>query len=225
MTFGPSSVLAGKKESKRESLSRTNSSATMFQMLQNVEAPEAAAAKASRPPSRKTSIDLGSGGAPEPAPQWKQDVTEEPEQEMSEEEAKKKIGEDTKEFFAARSLDGAEAYFSKLPSSHHHSLVDKLVSFAIESKPADATLVGDLFLRASSKKLCSSSAFEAGFISVAEFLDDILVDAPKATDLLATMIKGAELSEEQRTNISSKSAEYGTSFFSFHHRLHLHMPC
>ncbi|KAE9387525.1 ARM repeat-containing protein [Gymnopus androsaceus JB14] len=154
-----------------------------------------------------------------------EDVTEEPEQEMSEEEAKKKIGEDTKEFFAARSLDGAEAYFSKLPSSHHHSLVDKLVSFAIESKPADATLVGDLFLRASSKKLCSSSAFEAGFISVAEFLDDILVDAPKATDLLATMIKGAELSEEQRTNISSKSAEYGTSFFSFHHRLHLHMPC
>ncbi|KAE9400630.1 hypothetical protein BT96DRAFT_857110 [Gymnopus androsaceus JB14] len=236
MTFGPSSVFAGKKESKRESLSRTNSSANMFQMLQNVEAAEAAAAKTSRPPSRKTSIDLGPGGAPEPAPQRKrlilqprtkpvdqdsaptqdsgsdsdeEDVTEEPEQEMSEEEAKKKIGEDTKEFFAVRSLDEAEVYFSKLPSSHHHTLVDKLVSFAIESKPADATLVGDLFLRASSKKLCSSSAFEAGFISIAEFLDDIVVDAPKATDLLATMIKGAELSEEQRTNISSKSAENG----------------
>ncbi|KAJ3890071.1 armadillo-type protein [Lentinula edodes] len=40
MTFGPSSVFAGKKESKRESLSRTNSNANMFQMLQNVEAAE-----------------------------------------------------------------------------------------------------------------------------------------------------------------------------------------
>ncbi|KAE9382311.1 hypothetical protein BT96DRAFT_1010893 [Gymnopus androsaceus JB14] len=188
MTFGPSSVLAGKKESKRESLSRENSSANMFQMLQNVEAADAAAAKASRPPS----------GAPEPAPQCKrlilqprtkpdeEDVTEEPEQEMSEEEAKEKIGEDTKEFFAVRSLDEAEVYFSKLPSSHHHILVDKLVSFAIESKPADTTLVGDLFLRASSKKLCSSSAFEAGFISIAELLDDIVVDASKVADLLAT---------------------------------------
>ncbi|KAJ3997784.1 hypothetical protein F5050DRAFT_1690116, partial [Lentinula boryana] len=70
MTFGPSSVFAGKKESKRESLSRTNSSANMFQMLQNVEAAEVAT-KTSRPPSRKPSVDLGPGGAPEPAPQRK----------------------------------------------------------------------------------------------------------------------------------------------------------
>lgn len=237
MTFGPSSVFAGKKDSKRESLSRTNSSANMFQMLQNVDAADAATTKTSRPPSRKASVDLGQGGVPEPAPQRKrlvlqprtkpvdqdstapaqeesgsdsdEEVTDEPEQEMSKEEAKKKIAEDTKEFFGVRNLDEAEIYFSKLPSSYHHMLVDKLVSSAIESKEADATLVGDFFLRASSKKLCSSSAFEEGFLAIAEFLDDIAIDAPKATNLFAVMIKGAELSEEQRTNISSKSAENG----------------
>ena len=46
-------------------------------------------------------------------------------------------------------------------------------------------------------------------MGVAEFLDDIAIDAPKATDLLAIMIKGADLGEEQRTNIASKSVESG----------------
>ncbi|KAJ3754523.1 hypothetical protein EV360DRAFT_51498 [Lentinula raphanica] len=235
MTFGPSSVFAGKKDlNKRESLSRTNSNANMFQMLQNVEAAELAT-KTSRPPSRKASVDLGPGGAPEPAPQRKrlnllprtkpvdqdsapqhepesdseEGAGDEVEQEMSEQEAKKKISEDVKEFFAVRNIDEAEVYFEKLPSNHHHSLVDKLVNHAIESKEADARLVGDLFQRAASKQLCSSSALEEGFLGVAEFLDDIAIDAPKATDLLAIMIKGADLGEEQRTNIASKSVENG----------------
>ncbi|KAJ4483536.1 hypothetical protein J3R30DRAFT_1795633 [Lentinula aciculospora] len=234
MTFGPSSVFAGKKETKRESLSRTNSSANMFHMLQNVEAAEVAT-KTSRPPSRKPSVDLGPGGAPEPAPQRKRlnllprskpvdqdsapqqefdsdsdsEIIDEPEQEMSKDEAKKKISEDTKEFFGVRSLDEAEVYFEKLPSFYHHDLIYKLVNLAIESKEADARLVGDFFKRAASKKLCSPSAFEEGFLGVAEFLDDIAIDAPKATDLLAIMIKGADLSEEQRTNIASKSADNG----------------
>lgn len=46
MTFGPSSVFAGKKDSKRESLSRTNSNSNMFSMLsQNAEPVADAAAK------------------------------------------------------------------------------------------------------------------------------------------------------------------------------------
>ncbi|KAJ3797160.1 ARM repeat-containing protein [Lentinula aff. detonsa] len=234
MRFGPNSVFAGKKESKRESLPRTNSNANMFQMLQNVEAAEVAN-KTSRPPSRKPSVDLGPGGAPEPAPQRKRlnllprtkpvdqdsttqqgsgsdsedEVVDEHEQEISEAEAKKKISEDVKEFFGVRNIDEAEVYFEKLPSHHHHSLVDKLITHATESKEADARLVGDLFQRVTLNKLCSPSAFEEGFLGVAEFLDDIAIDAPKATDLLAIMIKGADLSEAQRTNIASKSAENG----------------
>jgi translation initiation factor 4G len=46
MTFGPSSVFAGKKEGKRESLSRTSSSSNMFSMLsQNPESTAEASSK------------------------------------------------------------------------------------------------------------------------------------------------------------------------------------
>ncbi|THV06205.1 hypothetical protein K435DRAFT_711730 [Dendrothele bispora CBS 962.96] len=239
MTFGPSSVFAGgKKENKRESISRTNSSANMFQMLQNVEggAEPAPATKGSRPPSRKPSVDLGSSGAPEAPPQRKKlvlaprskpldqdtapsrqesengsdaEVSEEPEQDMSEEEAKRKIKEDVKEFFGVRSLDEAEEYFSSLPSAHHHRLVDKFVSEGMERKEADAELVAKFFERAVSKKLCSSTALEDGFAGTVEFLDDIVIDVPKAPNLLAIMMKGASFDQEQRTRLASKAAENG----------------
>lgn len=68
MTFGPSTVFKDKKEGKRES---TIPRGNMFSMLsQNPELAnevQTAPGKSSRPPSRKPSIDLGSGGAPEVA--------------------------------------------------------------------------------------------------------------------------------------------------------------
>jgi translation initiation factor 4G len=126
---------------------------------------------------------------------------------MSETDALKKIGNDVKEFFAIRNLDEAEDYFTKLPSAHRHLLVEKLVTFAIESKEADAKLVGDIFAQASEKNLCSASAFEEGFIPVAELLDDIAIDAPKAFDLMAIMLRGAKLGDESKNKIAGKSMD------------------
>jgi translation initiation factor 4G len=117
---------------------------------------------------------------------------------MTEAEAKKKIGEDLKEFFAIRNLNEAESYFTGLPARHHHILVDKLVSHAIESKEADAELVSDFFARATSKGQCTPAAFEEGFTPIAEHIDDIAIDAPMAFRLFAIMIKGTGLDEEQR---------------------------
>lgn len=233
MTFGPSSVF-NKKEAKRESLSRSNSSANMFQMLQNDAAAEASTSKGSRPPSRKASVDLTHGMPTSDAPPQRrklvlqprtkpledpshanesdnesEEETEEPEAEMSDADAKKKIDEDSKEFFAVRNLDEAEVYFEKLPSQHHTKLADKLISHALESKEADAQLVSDLLQRASSKSLASSAALEEAFSSLAEFLDDIVYDAPKAPNLFALMLKGAGFSDEQRTRITSKSEGSG----------------
>jgi translation initiation factor 4G len=126
---------------------------------------------------------------------------------MTEAEAEKKIGEDLKEFFAVRNLDEAEVYFTGLPAAHHHILVDKLVSRAIESKEADAKLVSDFFVRATSKDHCTPAAFEAGFTPIAEVIDDIAIDAPMAFNLFAIMIKGAGLDEARRTNLASKSSD------------------
>ena len=231
MTFGPSSVFAGKKDGKREPpLSRTSSSQNMFSMLsQNPEvAAEASASKSSRPPS----VDFSQTGIPDAPPQRKRlilqprskptveetapaadsESSSEDEAgyaavEMTEAEAKKKIDEDSKEFFGVRNLDEAEVYFTNLPVQHHFRLVDKLVSSAIESKEADAKLVADFLARARTKDLCSAAAFEEGFVPIAEMLDDIAIDAPKAFDLMAIMVNGACLDEERRTRIASKSVD------------------
>ncbi|KAI0795099.1 hypothetical protein C8Q75DRAFT_748900 [Abortiporus biennis] len=232
MSFAPTNVFNKKDSSKRESIRASN----MFSALsQNPElAAEAAApsSKSSRPPSRKPSIDLGAGGASEPpqrrklqllprsipkddkadetpaaSPGGSEDEIEAPS--MTEAEAKKRVAEDSKEFFSIRDLGEADVYFTKLPAEHRHLLVDKLVSVALESKEADAKLVADLFAQAASKNHCSPDAFEKGFAGVAEFIDDIVVDSPKAFQLFATMMKGAGLDkdEERRGRLVSKSID------------------
>ncbi|KAI0776258.1 hypothetical protein BD413DRAFT_470231 [Trametes elegans] len=241
MTFGPSSVFQQKDKSKsRESTLSRQGSTNMFSMLSaNPEiAAEVTSAKSSRPPSRKSSIDLGPGGAPEAPPQRRKlqllprsvpvenktdstpagstagsddengESTSGPSA-MSADEAKTKIEEDIKEFFSIRDLDEAEVYFTKLPVEHRHLLVDKLVTRAIESKEADAKLVAGLFERAHAKNLCSPATFEDGFNPTAEIVDDIAIDAPKALDLFAIMMKGAHLheDEERRARLTGKSVD------------------
>ncbi|TFK50969.1 ARM repeat-containing protein [Heliocybe sulcata] len=240
MTFGPSGIFASKKEikeSKRDSTISRSTSGNMFAMLNNAEAAEAAA-KPSRPPSRKPSVDLSQAGTPsEPSQRRKiqllprskplEDEESKPETPsasragsddgeeadgeptMSEEEAKRRIAEDSKEFFAIRDLDEAEEYFTKLPQGHRFRLVDSLLTKAIESKVTDAELVAGLFRRAAEKDLCSPAAFEEGFMGTAEFIDDIAVDAPKAPELFAIMMKGAGLDKDQerRDRIVDKSMD------------------
>ncbi|KAK0459137.1 armadillo-type protein [Desarmillaria tabescens] len=213
LTFGPqSSIYAGKKD-KRESVQRTNSSSNMFSMLNNDSTPEATPkemvqrkrlilAPWSKPVEGQenaptTAESEGSSG---------EEVTAEPEPvEMSDKDAKKKIEEDIKEFSAVRNLDEAEVYFTQLPAKHHPLLVEKLISFAVESKEADAQLVSQLFSRASTKNLCTIADFESGFAAVVEFLDDIAIDAPMAFKLMATMMKGPAFDDEQRTRLASKT--------------------
>ena len=126
---------------------------------------------------------------------------------MTEEAALKKISEDLREFFAVRNLEEAEVYFSNLPPQHHHFLVDKIVSTAVESKEDDAKLVSQFFALAASKELCSAASFEEGLTPVTEIIDDIAIDAPKAFHLLAMMIKGASLNQERLSNLASKSSD------------------
>ncbi|KAK0212418.1 hypothetical protein DFS33DRAFT_25830 [Desarmillaria ectypa] len=214
LTFGPqSSIYAGKKE-KRESVQRTNSSQNMFSMLNTDSATEAATPKEMLQRKRlilaprSKPVD-GQENAPTTAESEGSSDEEIPVEhepiEMSDADAKKKIEEDIKEFNAVRNLDEAEVYFTQLPAKHHPLLVDKLISFAVESKEADAQLVSQLFSRASTKNLCTITDFESGFGVVLEFLDDIAIDAPMAFKLMATMMKGPAFDNEQRTRLASKT--------------------
>lgn len=209
----------------------TTRNSNMFSMLsQNPEAAADAAVKGSHLHSCKTSVDISNTGAPEAPIQQKRlilqprskaaaeeqdavmpksDLESDDEvlAEMTEEQATKKIAEDSKEFFVVRNLDKAEVYFTNLPLAHHFKLVDKFTSSAVESKESDAQLVADFFARAVSKELCTAAAFEEGLTPISEIIDDVVIDAPKAFSLFAIMVKAAGLDEERRTRLASKSLD------------------
>ena len=117
---------------------------------------------------------------------------------MLEADIKKKIDEDVKEFFAVRNLEEADVYFINLPSEHRFRLVDKLVASALKGQEADANLVGEFFGQAASNGQCTPEDFEEGFMPMAEFLDDIAIDAPKAFGHMAIMLKGARFDQEPK---------------------------
>jgi len=229
-TFGPGSIFTSKKD-KRESISRTSSSSNMFSMLQNtesgtdksifhLEAPQCdinslvVFIDSETLPQRKKLTLLPRTKPIESEIQQPQESSEEeeaeattPAVEMTDDQAHKKIQEDVKEFFALRNLDEGEVYLTALPAQHHSKLIDKLVSSAVESKEADAKLAADLFGRAASKNLCSQDALEQGFLPCAEIIGDIAIDAPKAFQLFAMMIKGAEFTEERRSRLIASSTD------------------
>lgn len=219
MTFGPSSVFAGKKDNKRESISRVNSSSNMFSMLQTSEpAADASKGAATEAPAQRRRLILQPRTKPAeeqgsttaeatPAGSDNSDEEDEVPAGMSDDEANKKIGEDLKEFFAVRNLDEAEVYFSALPAAHHSRLVEKLVGTAVESKEANAQLVADFFTRAVSKELCTPEAFEEGFSPLVEILEDIAIDAPKAPSNMALMLKSVSFDSERTARITAKSSD------------------
>jgi len=128
---------------------------------------------------------------------------------LSEAETKAKIEEDTKEFFSIRMLDEAESYFSTLPTEHRHWLVDALVTKSIEMKEPDVVLVSELFVRVRERELCSPGTFEEGFNGLAEVLDDLSVDIPKAWTYFAILLRGSGLDQDEacRGRIAEKTMD------------------
>ncbi|KAF7315030.1 MI domain-containing protein [Mycena indigotica] len=229
---GPSSVFSGRKDGRRESLSRTSSnsnmsSSNMFSMLSQTESsPES---KAPEPTQRKRLIPAPrskpteeSAATPAGSDESESESEGEVAAEMSDEAADRKVAEDSKEFFAIRNLDEAEAYFSALPPAHHPRLVEKLAGSALEAKESDAQLVADLFGRVSSKELCSAEAFEEGLAPLAEILEDIAIDAPKAPNYFALIMKLVTFDDERQKRVAEKTGDVDKllAHSSLLHRLH-----
>ncbi|KAG6857169.1 hypothetical protein H0H87_008234 [Tephrocybe sp. NHM501043] len=216
MTFGPSSVFAGKRGEKRESVSRTNSSSNMFSMLSQGSEP-AAESKEPEPQRKRLVLAPRSKPADDAAAKSESDAESEAEpasaaaaaaaSEMTEERANEKIAEDCKEFFLLRNLDEAESYFTSLPAVHHHRLVEKFTTRAIEAKESDSQTLAQLFTRIVEKTLCTPAAFEQGFMPIAEIIDDITIDAPKAFTFFANVVKSASFDDERKARVASKSLD------------------
>ncbi|KAG6895624.1 hypothetical protein C0992_000314 [Termitomyces sp. T32_za158] len=205
MSFGPSTVFAKKAggDGKRESVSSSSSSASMFSMFSHG---DASLAELQAPKPQRKRLVL--------APHMKPTTDEvaikyaslslSPSVGMTGELAIKKIEEDIKEFLAMRNFDEAEVCLMTLPGVYHFRLVEKLTAHAIEAKEVEAQVLAELFARAVEKELVKPKAFEAGFLSIAEIIDDVAIDVPKAFLYFATVVKSAGLDEEQKVRLASK---------------------
>jgi hypothetical protein len=111
------------------------------------------------------------------------------------------------QFFVSRDLDEGEAYFTALPNDLQSRLVQIMVSSAIRSSELEVNLVGDLFTRLLSKKLCSQDTFEEGFLYFAKNLDAIAISAPDVFQHFATMLRAAGLDYTQWLRLGSKLAD------------------
>ncbi len=99
-------------------------------------------------------------------------------------------------FGGPHDIDSALSVFAAVPPRHHSRLVDRLVSFAIESTRADAQLVAYFFYCAAAKGACAPAAFEGGFAVTGAALEDVAAESPDAVLLFATMAKGAGLHKD-----------------------------
>ncbi|KAK0494869.1 armadillo-type protein [Armillaria luteobubalina] len=202
LTLGPqSNIYAGKKDNQESARRPSSSPQNVFSMLNNGSTAEATPKEM----IQRKRLVLQSLLKPVKGCSDEKVTVEPVPIEMSNKGAKKKINEAIEEFSAVRNLDEAEAYFTQLPAKHHPLLVDKLISFAVQSEEVDAQLVSDLFSRASTKNLCSASDFERGFAGVLEFLEDIAIDVPMAFKLMATMMKGPAFDDKRLTRLALKT--------------------
>ncbi|KAG5639986.1 hypothetical protein DXG03_001935 [Asterophora parasitica] len=194
-TYDPSSVFSGKTDVERESLSSTGSGLNVFAMLSQNAGP---AEEAKAPESRQKQLVF--------MPRTKTTDDAAP-VEMTKQQTTKKIIEDVKEFFAVRNLDEAEVYFFALPVAYHSKLVDQLTMRAVESKEADVQLLASLFAHVVEKELCSVAAFDEGLASIAEIIDDIAIDVPRALSYFAVVVKSVSLDDDRRTRLASKALD------------------
>lgn len=229
-TLGPASVFSRKDVKGREnSISRPTSTSNMFAMLNSeVIGEPPVSGKSSRPPSRKPSADFTQSGLPEPASQRKklallprslpranEDSREEAgqseeasgdegESSISPEQAKVKIGEDLKEFWALKNFDEADSYISSSEPWYRSQFIDQLIASTLERKDSDAYIASELLTRWADKGLCSASVMEQGFAGQLEFIDDIAIDVPAAYKLVAILLRGTKLPRSSVEDLAGK---------------------
>ncbi|KLT45414.1 hypothetical protein CC85DRAFT_282480 [Cutaneotrichosporon oleaginosum] len=229
-TFGPSSVFArGKKGGAGNTppLSRQNSSANMFAMLN--EADPTAAEHAEPAPQRKklqlkprTKPIPGEGesdgeGEQSGEEEGPEDETVEVKPAMSEEDAKTKIATDLKELWGEKDVGGTRSvediveYYRALPTEHQHLLSENLTDDVFRiAKYRDAEVVAKGWAAALKAEVVSADDLSKGIAHRMASLDDEAVDFPQAYKSIALLMRTISLSQEDIDALLEKVDIYGT---------------
>jgi translation initiation factor 4G len=228
-SFGPASVFArGKKGGAGGTppISRQNSSANMFAMLNEA---DTAAAEPAEPAPQRKKLNLKPRTKPIPG-EGEGDSEGEGEQSgeeeeaeagdakpaMSEEDAKTKIATDLKELWGekdtggTRSVDDIVEYYRALPSEHQHLLSEKLAEDVFRiAKLRDAEVVAKGWAAALKAEAVSADDLKKGIAERMVTLDDDAIDFPQAYKSIAILMRSISLSQEEIDALLEKVDVYG----------------
>lgn len=211
LSFGPSTMLGRKNQGKgsedgSQPPTRTSSQTNMFSLLN--QSGEGEASHSDEP--QRPKLNLAPRTKPLPSADKEGEGAGEGEDEsakvsqMSDEEAKRKINNDIKEFLEIKDVgEGVEA-FNALPLSRRSQFVESIVGIAIEKKKDDVANVAALFAKLSEGgHLDEETAFK-GFEPHMEFLDDAAIDIPAIYTFVADLLVSAKLSQEKIEELAGK---------------------
>lgn len=220
LSVGPQSVFARKNQKSEDGSnppSRTASSQNIFSLLSNSTNPEAAEQAAAQGAGaasggERPKLNLAKRTKPLPGEEGAEegDATEgkgaedaadaaqmSAPSEMSDDEAKRRVDNDIKEFLAIRNIDEGKMAMETLPSIRRAGFVDKITETVLNRKESDVRLVGKLFETARDEGLLDDEMAEGGLKSHMEFLDDIAIDVPAAYTFMAILLVSSGLPRDK----------------------------
>lgn len=229
LSVGPQSVFARKNQKSDDGSnppSRTASSQNIFSLLSGagdgsdvVQTEEAAApsgrpklnlAKRTKPlPGSDENEKDGEDAGKEEADVEDEDDEDEDEDgqaeetELSEEDAKRKIDNDIKEFLEVKDISEGELAMQGLPSSSRSQFINKIVEVVLNRKEDEVKLVGKLFEKAHQSGLLDDTMVETGLKDHVEYLDDISIDVPSAYSFMAILLVSSGLSKDKIESLAS----------------------
>ncbi|GAQ88382.1 eukaryotic translation initiation factor eIF-4G [Klebsormidium nitens] len=148
-------------------------------------------ARPNPPPARKEPTP-----EPKPAP-VSAPISEKPaakkEKPLSDEEKEEQLVKKTdsflKEYLSAADIKEAALCVTELKTpSYHSTIVQTAVNLGFEGKDRDRELVGKLLPGLVAQKAITAEELEAGFMALAEQLDDLAIDLPKAPRYLGDFV-------------------------------------
>ncbi|WFD34925.1 hypothetical protein MCUN1_001771 [Malassezia cuniculi] len=126
-----------------------------------------------------------------------EDEDEEAEPKASEEDIKRKIGNDVKEYLAIRDIEEGVQSIEALAPEHHAAFVDALIANVLDKKQQEVDDAVQLLNALVERNIVSQEALVAGFKDQVTILDDTSMDAPSAYSFMAILLVDSGLSKEQ----------------------------
>lgn len=226
LSVGPQSVFARKNQKSDDGSnppSRTASSQNIFSLLSGAgDGSDAAQNEDSAASSGRPKLNLAKRTKPLPGSEGyekdnedavkattgaededEDDQGRDEEMEISEEEAKRKIDNDVKEFLEVRDISEGEMALQGLPSSRRSQFVNKIVEVVLNRKEDEVKLVGKLFENAYQSGLLDDTMVEKGLKDHVEYLDDISIDVPNAYSFMAILLVSSGLAKDRIESLAS----------------------